>query len=114
MQNYAAYIIAPWIESKQPSDSPNDAVSLDHHLMITILTPPSRFCSLYCVVRFHLVFPEPTVTMAKKKNHTNQNQNKKAHKNGIHKPKYHRFVSLKQVSSNADTYTRLDDCHCSN
>lgn len=35
--------------------------------------------------------------MAKKKNHTNQNQNKKAHKNGIHKPKFHRFVSLKQV-----------------
>jgi len=34
--------------------------------------------------------------MAKKKNHTNQNQNKKAHKNGIHKPKFHRFVSLKQ------------------
>jgi len=28
---------------------------------------------------------------------TNQNQNKKAHKNGIHKPKFHRFVSLKQV-----------------
>jgi large subunit ribosomal protein L29e len=33
--------------------------------------------------------------MAKKKNHTNQNQNKKAHKNGIHKPKYHRYASLK-------------------
>jgi len=33
--------------------------------------------------------------MAKKKNHTAQNQNKKAHKNGIHKPKRQKFISLK-------------------
>lgn len=33
--------------------------------------------------------------MAKKKNHTNQNQIKKAHKNGIHKPKQHKYTSLK-------------------
>lgn len=34
--------------------------------------------------------------MAKKKNHTAQNQAKKAHKNGIHRPKRHRYMSLKQ------------------
>jgi large subunit ribosomal protein L29e len=34
--------------------------------------------------------------MAKKKNHTAQNQNKKAHKNGIKKPKQHKYSSLKQ------------------
>jgi large subunit ribosomal protein L29e len=33
--------------------------------------------------------------MAKKKNHTAQNQNKKAHKNGIHKVKKHKYASLK-------------------
>ena len=33
--------------------------------------------------------------MAKKKNHTAQNQNKKAHKNGIHRPKRQKFISLK-------------------
>lgn len=33
--------------------------------------------------------------MAKRKNHTNQNQVKKAHRNGIHKPKFHRYVSMK-------------------
>ncbi|KAF9263592.1 hypothetical protein L218DRAFT_1077121 [Marasmius fiardii PR-910] len=35
--------------------------------------------------------------MAKSKNHTNHNQNKKAHKNGIKKPKSTRTVSLKGV-----------------
>ncbi|KAI8925526.1 ribosomal L29e protein family-domain-containing protein [Entophlyctis helioformis] len=35
--------------------------------------------------------------MSKSKNHTNHNQNKKAHRNGIKKPKVHRHVSLKGV-----------------
>eukprot|EP00276_Gloeochaete_wittrockiana_P002993 CAMPEP_0184656238 /NCGR_PEP_ID=MMETSP0308-20130426/16056_1 /TAXON_ID=38269 /ORGANISM="Gloeochaete witrockiana, Strain SAG 46.84" /LENGTH=70 /DNA_ID=CAMNT_0027093253 /DNA_START=13 /DNA_END=225 /DNA_ORIENTATION=+ len=33
--------------------------------------------------------------MAKSKNHTNHNQNKKAHRNGIHKPKPQRYRALK-------------------
>jgi len=33
--------------------------------------------------------------MAKSKNHTNHNQNKKAHRNGIRKPKDHRYKSTK-------------------
>jgi len=37
--------------------------------------------------------------MAKKKNHTAQNQNKKAHKNGIHRPKRQKYISLKGVSN---------------
>ena len=43
--------------------------------------------------------------MAKKKNHTAQNQNKKAHKNGIHKPKRQKYISLKGVSNQTDTHT---------
>eukprot|EP00048_Salpingoeca_helianthica_P014240 m.220793 g.220793 ORF g.220793 m.220793 type:complete len:60 (+) comp15646_c0_seq1:108-287(+) len=35
--------------------------------------------------------------MAKSKNHTNHNQNAKAHKNGIKRPQSHRFPSLKGV-----------------
>ncbi|KAI9344953.1 putative RPL29-60S large subunit ribosomal protein [Obelidium mucronatum] len=35
--------------------------------------------------------------MAKSKNHTNHNQNKKAHKGGIKKPKSNRYPSLKGV-----------------
>lgn len=35
--------------------------------------------------------------MAKSKNHTNHNQNKKAHKNGIKKPIRQRYASLKGV-----------------
>ena len=35
--------------------------------------------------------------MAKSKNHTAHNQNKKAHRNGIHKPKRQRYQSLKGV-----------------
>ncbi|QSL64518.1 hypothetical protein MERGE_001819 [Pneumocystis wakefieldiae] len=35
--------------------------------------------------------------MAKSKNHTNHNQNKKAHRNGIRCPKIGRFSSLKYV-----------------
>ncbi|KAF8164958.1 ribosomal L29e protein family-domain-containing protein [Crassisporium funariophilum] len=37
--------------------------------------------------------------MAKSKNHTNHNQNKKAHRNGIRKPKGTRTRSLKGVDS---------------
>ena len=36
--------------------------------------------------------------MAKSKNHTAHNQNKKDHKNGIKKPKRQRYQSLKGVS----------------
>ncbi|KAI9366719.1 hypothetical protein DFJ73DRAFT_1010 [Zopfochytrium polystomum] len=35
--------------------------------------------------------------MAKSKNHTNHNQGHKAHRNGIKKPKSHRYPSLKGV-----------------
>ncbi|KAI8069594.1 ribosomal L29e protein family-domain-containing protein [Gongronella butleri] len=35
--------------------------------------------------------------MAKSKNHTNHNQIKKAHRNGIKKPKVHRYPSQKGV-----------------
>jgi large subunit ribosomal protein L29e len=35
--------------------------------------------------------------MAKSKNHTNHNQNKKAHRNGIKKPKRQRYASLQGV-----------------
>jgi large subunit ribosomal protein L29e len=35
--------------------------------------------------------------MAKSKNHTNHNQNKKAHRNGIKKPKHNKYPSLKGV-----------------
>ena len=37
--------------------------------------------------------------MAKSKNHTSHNQNRKDHRNGIHRPMKHRKVSLKGVSS---------------
>ncbi|KAJ2384575.1 60S ribosomal protein L29 [Coemansia sp. RSA 2559] len=46
-----------------------------------------------------MVYPVVVVTMAKSKNHTNHNQNKKAHRNGIKKPKTHRHPSLKGVDS---------------
>ena len=36
--------------------------------------------------------------MAKSKNHTNHNQNKKAHRNGIKKPKRQRYASLMGVN----------------
>ena len=35
--------------------------------------------------------------MAKSKNHTAHNQNQKAHRNGIHKPKKERYTALTQV-----------------
>ncbi len=37
--------------------------------------------------------------MAKSKNHTAHNQSAKAHKNGIKKPKKHRYTSLKGVDA---------------
>ncbi|KAI9258959.1 ribosomal L29e protein family-domain-containing protein [Phascolomyces articulosus] len=37
--------------------------------------------------------------MAKSKNHTNHNQNSKAHRNGIKKPKQQRYPSLKGVDA---------------
>ncbi|KAI0787108.1 ribosomal L29e protein family-domain-containing protein, partial [Irpex lacteus] len=37
--------------------------------------------------------------MAKSKNHTNHNQNKKAHRNGIKRPHSHRTLSLKGVDA---------------
>lgn len=47
--------------------------------------------------------------MSKSKNHTNHNQNKKAHKNGIHRVKSQKYRSLKGVSSlcvyTQDTHT---------
>ena len=49
--------------------------------------------------------PASVSAMAKKKNHTAQNQNKKAHKNGIHRPKRQKYISLKGVSSNAHAST---------
>ncbi|CAO3672736.1 unnamed protein product [Rhizopus stolonifer] len=36
--------------------------------------------------------------MAKSKNHTNHNQNKKAHRNGIKKTATHKYRSSKSVS----------------
>ena len=36
--------------------------------------------------------------MAKSKNHTNHNQNRKAHRNGIKKPQKHKYSSMKGVS----------------
>jgi large subunit ribosomal protein L29e len=35
--------------------------------------------------------------MSKSKNHTNHNQNRKAHRNGIRKPPRHRFPSRRGV-----------------
>ncbi|PAA46865.1 hypothetical protein BOX15_Mlig026560g2 [Macrostomum lignano] len=35
--------------------------------------------------------------MAKSKNHTNHNQNRKHHRNGIYRPKKQRYPSLKGV-----------------
>uniref|UniRef100_A0A8W8LYQ2 60S ribosomal protein L29 n=2 Tax=Magallana gigas TaxID=29159 RepID=A0A8W8LYQ2_MAGGI len=35
--------------------------------------------------------------MAKSKNHTSHNQNRKQHRNGIHRPKTYRYPSMKGV-----------------
>ena len=37
--------------------------------------------------------------MAKSKNHTNHNQNRKAHRNGIQRPKRQRYASLQGVDA---------------
>ena len=37
--------------------------------------------------------------MAKSKNHTNHNQNRKQHRNGITKPKHYRYISMTGVST---------------
>ncbi|CAK7897356.1 60S ribosomal protein L29 [[Candida] anglica] len=37
--------------------------------------------------------------MSKSKNHTAHNQTKKAHKNGIKKPRTHKYSSLKSVDA---------------
>ncbi|KOS14527.1 60s ribosomal protein l29 [Malassezia pachydermatis] len=42
-------------------------------------------------------FHTQPVTMAKSKNHTNHNQSRKAHRNGIKKPKTNRYPSLRGV-----------------
>jgi len=44
--------------------------------------------------------------MAKSKNHTNHNQNYKAHRNGIKKPARVRWISTKGVRSPAPRYRR--------
>nr|ACV20958.1 large subunit ribosomal protein 29 [Acrostichus sp. RS5083] len=37
--------------------------------------------------------------MAKSKNHTSHNQNRKDHRNGIHKPAKQRYMSMKGVDA---------------
>uniref|UniRef100_A0A671KG78 60S ribosomal protein L29 n=2 Tax=Sinocyclocheilus anshuiensis TaxID=1608454 RepID=A0A671KG78_9TELE len=58
---------------------------------------PQRFAvslSLPVVVRFVC---RPRSEMAKSKNHTTHNQSRKWHRNGIKKPRSHRYESLKGV-----------------
>ncbi len=43
--------------------------------------------------------------MAKSKNHTAQNQNKKDHRNGIKKPNRQRYASLKGVRPAPHSFT---------
>ncbi|KAK0561402.1 60S ribosomal protein L29 [Tilletia horrida] len=45
----------------------------------------------------HLTVATHTFKMAKSKNHTNHNQIRKAHRNGIKKPKSNKYPSLKGV-----------------
>ncbi|KAH7343259.1 ribosomal L29e protein family-domain-containing protein [Rhizoctonia solani] len=47
----------------------------------------------------HHSYRQQTDEMAKSKNHTNHNQNKKAHRNGIKKPKTHYAGSMKGVDA---------------
>lgn len=47
----------------------------------------------------HLLEYPLTTEMSKSKNHTNHNQIKKAHRNGIKKPKTFKYPSLKGVDS---------------
>ncbi|KAK9813131.1 hypothetical protein WJX72_009627 [[Myrmecia] bisecta] len=53
------------------------------------LAPPSLNCESCSCSRGQLL------SMAKSKNHTAHNQSYKAHKNGIKKPKKHKYHSLK-------------------
>lgn len=48
--------------------------------------------------------------MAKSKNHTNHNQNKKNHRNGIKKPKLHRYISTRGVSLPESVHHVVADC----
>lgn len=45
--------------------------------------------------------------MAKSKNHTANNQSRKAHRNGIKKPQKHKYISTKGVSNSWDTQQGL-------
>uniref|UniRef100_A0AAQ4PVW3 60S ribosomal protein L29 n=1 Tax=Gasterosteus aculeatus aculeatus TaxID=481459 RepID=A0AAQ4PVW3_GASAC len=45
----------------------------------------------------HTKSRSPSVDMAKSKNHTTHNQSRKAHRNGIKKPRSQRYESLKGV-----------------
>ena len=49
--------------------------------------------------------------MAKSKNQTNHNQNKKAHRNGIKRPQKHKYASRKGVSSSLWAAALLFSCH---
>jgi large subunit ribosomal protein L29e len=57
----------------------------------TLLALYARACPNNCILSFAL-YP---IQMSKSKNHTNHNQTKKQHRNGIHKPKNHPFRSTK-------------------
>lgn len=45
--------------------------------------------------------------MAKSKNHTANNQSRKAHRNGIKKPQKHKYISTKGVSNSRNTQQGL-------
>ena len=51
-----------------------------------------------CLMKILIFF----IDMAKSKNHTNHNQNKKAHRNGIKKLLRHRFQSTRGVRMQCD------------
>lgn len=55
-----------------------------------------RFNEAFVFPKAALIF---LLDMAKSKNHTNHNQNKKAHRNGIKKILRHRFQSTRGVRS---------------
>ena len=50
-----------------------------------------------CIGKLIINYTKALTKMAKSKNHTNHNQNRKAHRNGIAKPKRQRYASLKGV-----------------
>ncbi|RXK36586.1 50S small subunit ribosomal protein L29 [Tremella mesenterica] len=61
------------------------------------MTASSRFTKLEH--RYHLLFYNTEFTMAKSKNHTNHNQNKKAHKNKIKRAVTSRHPNQKGVDA---------------